>query len=337
MEDLRKNKVICVCLSHNHYSYIKDALDGFVSQKVDFSFQVYVIDDRSDDGTVDVIKEYELLYPEIIKGIYHSENYFSKGEFIHEYLFHLHKYAKYVSLCEGDDYWTDPLKLQKQVDFLETHSDYSMCFHNAVEHWENASKEDRIFSNVEGREYSGLEIYTNWIIPTASILYRAKILLKEEARTIFQNKNFVFFDVVLFLYCATQGKLYGMRDVMSVYRRTESSLTMTHSKIMSQSIELNRRLCNHHNAIYKCYGRYFGNKLKLICKYNYFVHNYNCAWISIDQNHVISFLRYFSISCTISLRQTIKRYKQLFKWLLCKMFKRYFNVDLVAIKRKICN
>lgn len=334
---MRKYIVHVICLSHNHKLYIQDALEGFVSQKTNFSYKVYVVDDCSNDGTVEIIKKYELLHPDKIKGIFHSNNYFSKGNLIHDQLFDLHKGVKYVAFCEGDDYWIDPLKLQKQVDFLETHSNFSMCFHNAIEHWENGCKEDHLFSNIKNREYTALEIYKNWIIPSASILYRAEILLRENARSILKNRNFVFFDVVLFLYCATQGKLYGMSDVMSVYRRTETGLTLTYSSKISQSIDLNRRLCKHHKAIYDCFGDYIGESLKLICKYNYFVHNYNCAWISVNQNKYLSFFYYFFVSCSISLGHTIKHGKQLFKWLLCKMFKKWFNIDLIELKKKLNN
>lgn len=73
-------------------------------------------------------------------------------------------HGKYIAFCEGDDYWTDPLKLQKQIDFLESHPNYSLCFHNAVIHWEDGRTEDSVFSNVEDREYSAVEIFEKWTV-----------------------------------------------------------------------------------------------------------------------------------------------------------------------------
>jgi glycosyltransferase involved in cell wall biosynthesis len=96
-------------------------------QKTNFLFEVLVHDDASTDGTVDIIREYETKYPDIIKPIYQTENQYSKGISISPtYQFPRAK-GKYIALCEGDDYWTDPLKLQKQVDFLEANPTYSLC------------------------------------------------------------------------------------------------------------------------------------------------------------------------------------------------------------------
>jgi len=97
-------------------------------QKTGFDFEVLIHDDASTDGTSDIIREYEKKYPNIIKPIYQKENQYSKGVLISlTYQFPRAK-GKYIALCEGDDYWTDPYKLQKQVDFMEANPEYSLCF-----------------------------------------------------------------------------------------------------------------------------------------------------------------------------------------------------------------
>ena len=119
------------CLTYNHALYIRQCLDGFVMQKTNFRFEAIVHDDASTDGTQDIIREYEKKYPDIIKPIYQKENQYSKGipGFITNLVSSKCK-GKYIAICEGDDYWIDPNKLQMQVDFLESHPEYSMCFHD---------------------------------------------------------------------------------------------------------------------------------------------------------------------------------------------------------------
>ena len=163
------------CTAYNHEPYIRACLEGFVMQKTNFRFEAIVHDDASTDGTAAIIKEYAEKYPDVIKPILERENQYSKGT-LGKIMDEASK-GKYIAFCEGDDYWTDPLKLQKQVDFLESHPDCSLCFHNAIIHWEDGRAEDAIFSNVENRYYTGIEIFQKWIIPTASVLIRYTCLL----------------------------------------------------------------------------------------------------------------------------------------------------------------
>ena len=122
------------CIAYNQERYIRDCLEGFVMQKTNFRFEAIVHDDASTDGTAAIIKEYAEKYPDIIKPILETENQYSKHDGSLQRIMAEGCKGKYVAFCEGDDYWTDPLKLQKQVDFLESHPDYSLCFHNAIMH-----------------------------------------------------------------------------------------------------------------------------------------------------------------------------------------------------------
>lgn len=111
--------VSAYCLAYNHEKYIKSALEGFVSQKTDFKYEVFVHDDASTDKTADIINQYAKRYPNIIKPILQKENQYSKGVDISQEIIFPRMKGKYVAICEGDDYWCDNNKLQKQVDFLE--------------------------------------------------------------------------------------------------------------------------------------------------------------------------------------------------------------------------
>lgn len=226
------------CITYNHEPYIRQCLDGFVMQKTNFKFEVLIHDDASTDGTANIIREYLDKYPNLIKPIFQAENQYSKGIAISQTYNCPRAKGKYIALCEGDDYWTDPYKLQKQVDFLEANPEYSMCFANAIEHWEDGSKDDKCFSNIEDRDYTGVEIYENWIVPTASVLYRKEIVFSERYKEIRSNKNFIFGDIVLFLTCAEFGKLRGMSDVVSVYRRHEGGITNQVNKIVDNRLKI---------------------------------------------------------------------------------------------------
>ena len=163
------------CLAYNHEKYIRKCLEGIVSQKTNFKFEVIVHDDASTDKTANIIHEFENNYPDIIKPIYEETNLYQSDIIALRKKMNMFVKGKYVAFCECDDYWIDENKLQKQVDFLENHKDYSMCFHNAIEHYEDNSQEDRQFSHIENRDYSGLEIFETWQVPTASVMVREEV------------------------------------------------------------------------------------------------------------------------------------------------------------------
>jgi glycosyltransferase involved in cell wall biosynthesis len=119
------------CMTYNHAPYIRKCLDSFLLQKTNFPFEIVIHDDASTDGTQDIIKAYAAQHPGKIFPLLQAENQYSKGV---RGLSSQYNYprcrGKYIAICEGDDYWTDPLKLQKQVDFLEAHDDYVLTYHD---------------------------------------------------------------------------------------------------------------------------------------------------------------------------------------------------------------
>ena len=122
---------IC-CITYNQKNYIRDTLEGFVSQKTNFSYEVLIHDDASTDGTADIIREYARRYPEKMKPILQLENQYAKGLYNVSGTYNFPRArGRYIAMCEGDDYWTDRYKLQRQVDFMEAHPDCSLVFHSA--------------------------------------------------------------------------------------------------------------------------------------------------------------------------------------------------------------
>lgn len=217
--------VIVWCLTYNQRDYIKDALNGFVSQKTNFPFEVIVHDDASTDGTTEIVLEYASKFPNIIKPVVESENQWKNGGLKHIIDIMNKNYCRgrYIAFCEGDDYWTDPHKLQKQVEFLDGNSDYSMCFHSAEKQYETNANAWINCENILDKDYSPTDIFVNWTIPTASVLCRReamKFYADLKHSELIQN-----YDIFVILSCAMVGKIRGMHEKMSVYRIQRDGLT----------------------------------------------------------------------------------------------------------------
>lgn len=211
--------VSIVCITYNHARFIRDALDGFVMQKTNFPFEILVHDDASTDGTADIVREYEEKYPHLFRCVYQTENQWGKKSPWKDILFPMVR-GKYVALNEGDDYWTDENKLQKQVDFMESHPDFSVCFHPVTVHWDDNSKPDSIFPSEKSRFYKTELILDDLLkrnfIQTNSVLYRWRF--HQDPLSLMPD-DILPGDWFLHLLHAQVGKIGFLNDVMSVYRR----------------------------------------------------------------------------------------------------------------------
>lgn len=213
------------CITYNQKDFIKDALNGFVMQKTNFPFVVIVHDDKSTDGTSDIILEYANKYPDIIIPFIETENQWSKGGLKHiiNIMNSHYRIGKYIAFCEGDDYWTSPDKLQTQIDFLESHPEYSMCFHSAKKKYECNSIAWINCENIEDKDYDATDLFVNWTVPTASVVCR------KEAMDFYANikgaERIQNYDIFIILSCAMTGKIRGISEQMSVYRIQGEGLT----------------------------------------------------------------------------------------------------------------
>ncbi|MBE6797085.1 MAG: glycosyltransferase family 2 protein [Ruminococcaceae bacterium] len=218
-----KIKVSVFCLAYNHEKYIRNALEGFVKQKTNFAYEVLIHDDASTDNTAKIIKEYEEKYPNIIKPIYQTENQYSQGIKISKKYILPRAKGKYFAWCEGDDYWTDPLKLQKQVDFLENNPEYSTCAHRVKMITIDNGWEAIIPKIDEAKEFSVDEIIRGGALFQMSSLVMRKCVY-EKKPSCFSAKGFG--DIQLYIHGAASGKFMVLGDVMSVYNHgTEGSWT----------------------------------------------------------------------------------------------------------------
>ena len=204
------------CITYNHAPYIRQCLDGFVMQKTNFRFEAIVHDDASTDGTDAIVREYAAKYPDIIKPIFETENQWSKHDgSLHRIMTNACK-GKYIAMCEGDDYWIDPNKLQKQVDFLESHPDYTLIGSNGIIMYTDVTQGLVYFNNHhELREVSIAELVNTWAFPTATLCFRREIF--DHYPT--WSKELHFGDDVMVMTCALLGKVATLGEVSSVYRK----------------------------------------------------------------------------------------------------------------------
>ena len=159
---------IC-CATFNHEPYIAKAIEGFLMQETDFPFEIVIRDDCSTDHTADIVRRYAERYPHIIRTFFEEENTYSKGVKAMQAIFKLAR-GEYIAICEGDDYWTDPLKIQKQVDFLSRHDDYVLTYTAAEAFDENGVVEN--YSGGVRRDVEAIELQKTIPINTLTTCFR---------------------------------------------------------------------------------------------------------------------------------------------------------------------
>lgn len=177
MPDTQPVVSIC-CITYNHEKYIRDAIEGFLMQETDFPIEIIIHDDASTDSTPDIIREYVDKYPNLFVPIFQTENQYSQGKRIYGTFVLPRARGKYIALCEGDDYWISPHKLQRQVEYMEAHPECQVCFHTAQVVYEDELKE----SSTVVAPPKGLAIsFDSWFqhrakyktfIATASVVFR---------------------------------------------------------------------------------------------------------------------------------------------------------------------
>lgn len=206
--------VLCSC--YNHERYIRKCLDSILQQKTNFLYEILIHDDASTDNSQEIIKEYEKKYPDLVFPIYQSENQYSKGA--KPGIINLKRArGKYIALCEGDDFWVSDQKLQKQIDFLENHMDYSLCVHAAYYAHEDSSLYKTKFFRPYGIscDIPIQKIFEGWNFATNTIVYRRSA--RQDLIIPFQGKC-PNGDYAMSVYLALKGKVYYIDELMSAYR-----------------------------------------------------------------------------------------------------------------------
>ncbi|NLZ74160.1 MAG: glycosyltransferase, partial [Bacteroidales bacterium] len=212
--------VSIICITYNHEKFIREAIEGFLNQIVDFPIEIIIHDDASTDSTAKIICEYASIYKDKIKPILQKENQKSKGLGIVSRTVFNAAQGKYIALCEGDDYWTDPFKLQKQVDFLEANMDVSLtCTLKAVLRdgviTKHGAKQSISYANTKN-------VLTDFIAPTQTMVFRNLKGLSE-----FLNQHPLIYggDRAITYYASLHGKIAILPFWGSIYRITKQGVS----------------------------------------------------------------------------------------------------------------
>jgi glycosyltransferase involved in cell wall biosynthesis len=232
-------KVSVLVMTYNHAKFIKKALDSALMQKTDFDFEILISEDCSTDETREIVQEYQQRFPEKIRLLLseknvHTNEVVSRG--IHA------AQGTYIALLDGDDYWLSSDKLQKQVDFLNTHPECSMCFHNAQAFNEDSSEQQWNWTSANQKEFSTLQdLWRGNFIATCSTMFRNHIIKQIPD---WYNSFFPITDWPLYILIAEHGKIGYLNEVMGAYRLHAGGLysPYTVKQKLNKTLDFYRRI-----------------------------------------------------------------------------------------------
>jgi len=255
-------KVSICSISYNQQNFIEEALDSFLMQRTDFPFEILIDDDCSTDKTGEIIGRYMREYPNIINARIRTENIGSMSNFIENIE---RAKGRYIAMCEGDDFWTSPLKLQKQVDFLENNDSFSGCFHDCKRIYENMERKEnlRVGKRKIEHEPDLISVINENNIATASIVFKnlEGIMPPYWKKT---TKG----DYALMLTIAEKGKLKYLPEVMSVYRVHDKGIWSSCGEIYKEKENI---------KFYSLLRKHFSGRTEVLSeiekkiKYSYFI------------------------------------------------------------------
>lgn len=233
------------CITYNHEDFIAEAMNSFLAQKTNFRYEILIHDDASTDKTSEIIRKYQEKFPELIKPIIQEENKYSKGNIKISYEYN-HKRAngKYIAFCEGDDYWTDPYKLQKQVDYMEKNPQCTLCTHSTTimkGGSNNILGVVRPFTESRIINFEDILLGGGGFFATNSLLY---------LKSAFDTPPQFFFDSPVGDYpmqiiLSELGEVFYIDEIMSAYRfQTNGSWSQNINNTNDQMINLDNQLIN---------------------------------------------------------------------------------------------
>lgn len=259
-------KVTVAMITYNHQDYVQEAIESVMMQKCNFEYQLIINDDYSTDKTREIIEKLHAKYPDKIIPVYQNQNKGMIKNFLENANICINK-SEYVATLEGDDYWTDPFKLQKQVDFLEKNKDYSFCFGKVKVLHQDGSKYPFI-PDYSSSKLTPKNLLKENFIHTTTVMYRSKIL-----KNVIDNLSEEFFslnllDWPLYILCAELGHFGFIDNVLGNYRIhpngvwSGSSKLKKHMNILDFYKVINKHTNFKYNAIIKDQIFLYGNAVK---------------------------------------------------------------------------
>ena len=243
MENKDDIQVSIFMLTYNQEEYIAQAIEGVLMQETFFSYQLVIGEDCSTDSTREICQEYAAAHPEKIKLLLNEKNIGLGANYVKTYA---ECTGKYVAICDGDDYWTDPLKLQKQVDFLESYADYNLVFTNNESLYPSGEQHSRDISKVPKNSSFRELVFGNYIA-SVTVLFRKKKLNISLENLI---KNLPYGDWPTYLWVTKDGgKIHLLEEVTAVYRKnfgTSTALRKTKSRLGEINLSILEHLKNFH-------------------------------------------------------------------------------------------
>lgn len=239
--DSEQQLVSINCVTYNHEQFIGDAIESFLSQRTTFPVEILIHDDASTDRTGEIVKQYEEKYPDLIKPIYQTQNQYALGK-RPETLNLNRSRGKYIAICDGDDYWTDPLKLHKQVKFLEENPKYSASLSGYRRLEQETGNIEQAINHASGRMQGdgfsfGLdEMKHSWLTKTLTALFR-----KSSIESVDFTEYRYYRDIHLFYHIIKTGPAFYHNEIFGVYRIHSGGVnSMKQGRVNS-------------NAAYQCY------------------------------------------------------------------------------------
>lgn len=221
--------LVSICtLAYNHKKYISESIESFLMQKTNFQFEILIHDDASTDGTEEIIRDYELKYPEIIKPLYEKENQWVQGRRGSAVFNFPRAHGKYIALCEGDDYWTDPYKLQKQVDFMEKNPEYGLVYADILVIDANGKAVNNYlpYLGLKKAYKSGnifFDLLENNFIPTMTVCVRKELIMSLLSLKSIDYKY--VYDMWFWLNISAKTKVMFFNEKLAAYRIHPNGIT----------------------------------------------------------------------------------------------------------------
>ena len=240
--------VSIVCLTYNHEEFISNAVESFLDQETTFPVEILIHDDASADKTAEIVKAYKEKFPFTIRTVFQAENQFSISGDPEVNVMYPMALGKYIALCEGDDYWTDSSKLQKQVSFMEGNPQFVLCVGGYTRFYQE-TKETRVVvekmagkSRESGFEFTLDEMREKWLTKTLTALFRRNIL-SEFDLTVYNHRR----DIHLFYHLVKNRKGFYLSENMGVYRVHMGGINSMKAAIVNSE------------ASYQCYKELYKN------------------------------------------------------------------------------